>query len=45
LPDTETSFVPGDFSVPYSRYQAAPFSTTSGTFESVSTLLISVGPW
>jgi hypothetical protein len=45
LPDTETIFVPADFSVPNDLNQSAPFSTISGTLQRVSTLLISVGPW
>src|SRR4051812_45691495 len=45
LPDTDTTFVPLDFSVPTSLNHFAPRQITSGTFISVSTLLISVGPW
>ena len=37
--------VPDDFSVPTSLNQVAPRQITSGPFISVSTLLISVGPW
>jgi hypothetical protein len=43
-PDTETTLVPVDCSVPNRRYQSAPRLTMCGTAQSVSTLLISVGP-
>jgi hypothetical protein len=43
LPLIVTIFVPGDFSVPSSRNHSTPRTTMSGTFISVSTLLITVG--
>ena len=43
-PLTDTTFVPVDVSVPISAYLPPPMRRTIGTFISVSTLLISVGP-
>jgi hypothetical protein len=43
-PETETTLVPGDCSVPKLLNQSAPEAMMCGTFERVSTLLISVGP-
>jgi hypothetical protein len=43
-PETETTLVPGDCSVPKLLNQSAPLATMWGTLESVSTLLIRVGP-
>jgi hypothetical protein len=45
LPETDTSFVPVDLPEPSDLNHSAPFSTMRGTFDRVSTLLISVGPW
>jgi hypothetical protein len=45
LPETDTTFVPVEVSVPTLAYSAPPTCSTYGTFISVSTLLISVGPW
>ncbi len=39
------SFVPAEFSTPIRAYASAPISTMCGIVESVSTLLMSVGPW
>ena len=44
-PDTETSLVPVEFSVPIRAYASPPISMIAGAVASVSTLLISVGPW
>src|SRR5207302_9203771 len=44
LPDTDTILVPVDFSVPTDLNHSAPFSMIAGTLQSVSTLLIRVGP-
>ena len=43
LPLIVNIFVPGDFSVPSERNHSAPCTTMSGTFISVSTLLMTVG--
>ena len=43
-PEIDTTFVPVDVSVPIRAYSAPPIRSTTGTFISVSTLLISVGP-
>jgi hypothetical protein len=43
-PETETTLVPGDCSVPKPAHHFAPEAMMCGTLESVSTLLISVGP-
>jgi hypothetical protein len=45
LPDTLTIFVPVEVSTPSLAYCAPPSSMMRGTVDSVSTLLISVGPW
>ena len=45
LPDTDTSFVPVEPFTPSSAYFAPPRSRIAGTVASVSTLLMSVGPW
>jgi hypothetical protein len=45
LPETETIFVPVEFPSPYCLYHSAPRSMMIGALQSVSTLLISVGPW
>jgi hypothetical protein len=45
LPDTDTSLVPVEPWTPSSAYLAPPSSTIAGTVASVSTLLMSVGPW
>ena len=42
---TDTTFVPVEVSVPISAYRLPPIRRMTGTFISVSTLLISVGPW
>jgi hypothetical protein len=42
-PDTDSTFVPGDFSVPHCRNQSAPLATIAGSVASVSVLLITVG--
>ena len=43
-PEMFINFVPVAFGVPTAANQAAPCSMMAGTFESVSTLLIRVGP-
>jgi hypothetical protein len=43
-PETETTLVPVERSVPILAYSAPPIRRISGAFISVSTLLISVGP-
>ena len=43
FPETEKTFVPGDFSVPMLANQFAPFTRMCGTLHSVSTLLMAVG--
>ena len=45
LPDTDTSFVPVEPWTPSSAYSSPPISMIAGTVASVSTLLMSVGPW
>ena len=45
LPETDTSFVPVEPCVPIFAYSSPPISMIGGTVASVSTLLISVGPW
>src|SRR3954465_5446082 len=45
LPATDTSFVPVEPCPPSSAYFSPPISTMAGTVASVSTLLMSVGPW
>ncbi len=45
LPETETSLVPVELPSPNLRYHSAPRSMMIGALQSVSTLLISVGPW
>jgi hypothetical protein len=43
-PEIEISLVPVDVSVPIFAYSAPPIRMMAGTVDSVSTLLISVGP-
>jgi hypothetical protein len=44
-PEIEMSFVPVEVSVPILANASPPMRRMTGTFISVSTLLISVGPW
>ena len=44
-PEIEMTFVPVEDCVPISANFAPPIPRMIGTFISVSTLLISVGPW
>ena len=43
-PETDTSLVPAEVSVPSLAYSLPPILMIAGTVDSVSTLLISVGP-
>jgi len=45
LPETETSFVPLLFCTPSLAYSSPPIAMIDGAVASVSTLLMSVGPW
>jgi hypothetical protein len=45
FPETETIFVPVELPSPNPLNQSAPRAMMSGALQSVSTLLISVGPW
>ena len=44
-PETETSLVPVEPGAPSLAYSAPPMLMMCGAVASVSTLLISVGPW
>ena len=44
-PETDTTLVPVEVSVPMRANSSPPMRTMCGTFISVSTLLMSVGPW
>jgi hypothetical protein len=45
LPEIETIFVPVELPSPNFEYHSPPFWMIRGVLQSVSTLLISVGPW